>query len=144
MDHRRGLLTLPTSKSGKPRFIELSSVVLDTLARVPRHLGEPRIFPDCRRVTHHFPAWVEEAKLPGKVTLHTMRHTYGGCFGISMRESCGAEGGTRTPTPLRALDPESSASANSATSAPSRFPTLSSGLRRVKARGRGLDGRALT
>ena len=31
--------------------------------------------------------------------------------------SDGAEGGTRTPTPLRALDPESSASANSATSA---------------------------
>src|SRR5207253_9242913 len=29
----------------------------------------------------------------------------------------GAEAGTRTPTPLRALDPESSASANSATSA---------------------------
>ena len=76
VDHRRGLLTLPTSKSGKPRYIELSSVVLDTLARVPRHLGEPRIFPDCRKVTHHFPAWVEAAKLPGKVTLHTLRHTY--------------------------------------------------------------------
>jgi hypothetical protein len=29
----------------------------------------------------------------------------------------GAEGGTRTPTPLRAHDPESCASANSATSA---------------------------
>jgi integrase len=32
-------------------------------------------------------------------------------------ESLGAEGGTRTPTPLRAHDPESCASANSATSA---------------------------
>src|SRR5262249_36955819 len=32
-------------------------------------------------------------------------------------ERFGAEAGTRTPTPLRALDPESSASANSATSA---------------------------
>jgi hypothetical protein len=31
--------------------------------------------------------------------------------------SFGAEGGIRTPTPLRALDPEPSASANSATSA---------------------------
>ena len=31
--------------------------------------------------------------------------------------SCGAEGGIRTPTPLRELEPESSASANSATSA---------------------------
>jgi hypothetical protein len=33
------------------------------------------------------------------------------------QERLGAEAGTRTPTPLRALDPESSASANSATSA---------------------------
>jgi hypothetical protein len=32
-------------------------------------------------------------------------------------DSLGAEGGTRTPTPLRAHDPESCASANSATSA---------------------------
>jgi integrase len=71
-----GLLTLPTSKSGKPRFIELSGLVLETLARIPKHLGEPRIFPDCHKVTHHFPAWVEAAGLPGKVTLHTLRHTY--------------------------------------------------------------------
>ena len=63
-------------EEGKPRFIELSSLVLDTLAKIPRHLGEPRIFPDCRKVTHHFPAWVEAAELPGKVTLHTLRHTY--------------------------------------------------------------------
>lgn len=76
LDVRRGLLTLPTSKSGKPRYIELSSVVLDTLARVPRHLGEPRIFPDCRKVTHRFPEWVRAAGLPGKVTFHTLRHTY--------------------------------------------------------------------
>jgi len=76
VDVKRGLLTLPTSKSGKPRFIELSSLVLDTLGKIPRHLGEPRIFPDCRKVTHHFPAWVEAAELPGKVTLHTLRHTY--------------------------------------------------------------------
>ena len=38
---------------------------------------------------------------------------------LTQRIISGAEGGTRTPTPLRALDPESSASANSATSAPS-------------------------
>jgi integrase len=69
-------LTLPTSKSGRPRYIELSSVVVETLQRVPRHLGEPIVFPDCRKVSHHFPAWVTEAKLPGKVTLHTLRHTF--------------------------------------------------------------------
>ena len=38
-------------------------------------------------------------------------------------ESLGAEGGTRTPTPLRAHDPESCASANSATSARARPPS---------------------
>jgi hypothetical protein len=37
--------------------------------------------------------------------------------GRGIPEVVGAEAGTRTPTPLRALDPESSASANSATSA---------------------------
>jgi integrase len=25
---------------------------------------------------HHFPAWVEAAEPPGKVTLHTLRHSY--------------------------------------------------------------------
>ena len=37
--------------------------------------------------------------------------------GFESRAERGAEEGTRTPTPLRALDPESSASTNSATSA---------------------------
>src|SRR5262249_19033857 len=40
----------------------------------------------------------------------------GGTLGL-VRVSVGAEGGTRAPTPLRAHDPESCASANSATSA---------------------------
>jgi len=72
---KRGLLTPPTSKNGKPRYIELSSVMIETLQRVPPHLGEPLVFPDCRRVPQ-FPVWVREAKLPGKVTLHTLRHTF--------------------------------------------------------------------
>jgi integrase len=76
VEARRGLLTLPTSKNGRPRHIELSSLVLDTLARVPRHVDSSLIFPDCRKVTHRFPAWATEAKLPGKVTLHTLRHTF--------------------------------------------------------------------
>ena len=41
-----------------------------------------------------------------------------------MIDFLGAEAGTRTPTPLRALDPESSASANSATSARNVFEEL--------------------
>jgi integrase len=76
VDTRRGLLVLPTSKSGRPRHIELSSLVLKVLERIPRHLDSPLIFPGCRNVTHRFPAWAAEAKLPGKVTLHTLRHTF--------------------------------------------------------------------
>jgi len=76
IDWTRGILTLPTSKSGKPRFVELSSNVLETLHKVPG-LGERLlIFPDCRKVSHRFPEWAAEAKLPGKVTLHTLRHTF--------------------------------------------------------------------
>ncbi len=76
LDSERGLLTLPTSKSGKPRHIELSSLVLETLARVPRRLDTPLIFPGCRKVTHRFPKWVKDAELPGDVTLHTLRHSF--------------------------------------------------------------------
>jgi integrase len=74
VDTERGPLTLPTAKSGKPRYIELAGVVLDSLARIPGHLGEPCIFPDCRKVTHHFPAWAEAAKLPGKDPPHPAAH----------------------------------------------------------------------
>ena len=45
VDTKRGLLTLPTSESGKLRYTELSGLVLETLARIPRHLGEPRYLP---------------------------------------------------------------------------------------------------
>jgi integrase len=40
---QRGLLMLPTSKSGKPRFVELSSVVLEALGQVPRRIDTPLI-----------------------------------------------------------------------------------------------------
>jgi integrase len=76
LDSDRGLLTPPTSKSGKPRHIELSSLVLETLAGVSRRLDTPLIFPGCRKVTHRFPKWVKDAKLPEDVTLHTLRHSF--------------------------------------------------------------------
>ncbi len=76
IDFQRGLLSLPTSKSGKPRHIELSGLVLETLARVPRHLDAPLIFPDCRKVSHRFPGWVKAAGLSKDVTLHTLRHSF--------------------------------------------------------------------
>ena len=65
VDARRGLLTLPTSTSGRPRHIELSSLVLSALERIPRHLGTPRIFPDCRKVTHSR-GWLVESGWSGR------------------------------------------------------------------------------
>src|SRR2546426_321922 len=72
----RGILTLPTSKSGKPRFVELASNVLRTLRAIPGQGEHPLIFPDRRKISHRFPRWAAEAKLPGKVTLHTLRHSF--------------------------------------------------------------------
>jgi len=76
IDWGRRILTLPTSKSGKPRFVELGSNVLDTLRKIPGRGEQPLIFPGCRKVSHCFPGWAEEAKLLGKVTFHTLRHTF--------------------------------------------------------------------
>ncbi len=76
IDWNRGLLTLPTSKSGRPRFVELSSSVLRTLRMIPGRGERLLMFPGCRKVSHRFPEWAAQAKLPGKVTLHTLRHTF--------------------------------------------------------------------
>ncbi len=76
IDWQRGILTMPTSKSGKPRFVELPSNVIETLRGVPGRGERPLIFPDCRKISHRFPGWVEAAKLPGKVTFHTLRHSF--------------------------------------------------------------------
>ena len=76
IDWRRGILTLPTSKNGKPWFVELGSNVIETLRKIPGRGERPLIFPGCRKISHRFPGWAEKAKLPGKVTLHTLRHTF--------------------------------------------------------------------
>lgn len=56
--------------------MELSSSVLETLRKIPGRGEHVMIFPDCRKVSHRFPEWAAEAKLRGKVTLHTLRHTF--------------------------------------------------------------------
>jgi integrase len=76
IDWQGGILTLPTAKSGKPRFVELGSNVMEVLRKIPGRGDRPLIFPDCRKVSHRFPEWAAEAKLPGKVTFHTLRHTF--------------------------------------------------------------------
>jgi integrase len=99
IDWDRGVLMLPTSKSGKPRPVELSSVVLETLQRLPRRLDTPLIFPDCRKVSHRFPGWVKDAELPGSVTLHTLRHTFCQSLGDGRRGPAHGEGPGRLGRP---------------------------------------------
>jgi len=50
--------------------------VLGTLRKIPGQGERSLIFADCRKVSHRFPGRAAEAKLPGKVTLHTLRHTF--------------------------------------------------------------------
>lgn len=83
IDWNRRLLTVPTSKNGKPRHVELSSLVLEALKAVPRRVDTPFVFADCgtgRTLSHRFPVWAKAAKLPtegpDKVTFHTLRHTF--------------------------------------------------------------------
>jgi integrase len=56
--------------------VELSSVVVASLKRIPRRIGEDLIFHDCGNVSHRFPEWVKDAKLTGIVSFHTLRHTF--------------------------------------------------------------------
>ena len=93
--------------------------------------------PVARRSRHrplrHVPGLTRSARsrsssLPGRRPGTVRVPGFG--YGRGMRIGCGAEGGTRTPTWLPTLDPESSASANSATSAPCCGTTkYSKGLR---------------
>ena len=70
------MLVLPSSKNGKPKIVELSSIVVACLKRIPRRIGEDRIFHDCGNVSHRFPEWVNDAQLTGTVSFHTLRHTF--------------------------------------------------------------------
>jgi len=76
IDWNRNVLVLPTSKNGKPKVVELSSVVVACLKHIPRRIGEDLIFHDCGNVSHRFPEWVKDAELTGIVSFHTLRHTF--------------------------------------------------------------------
>src|SRR5262245_41238211 len=54
----------------------MAKTVTAMLIGIAIHEGRMLIFPDCRKVSHRFPQWASEAKLPGKVTFHTLRHTF--------------------------------------------------------------------
>src|SRR6185312_1964743 len=67
------------------------------LEHIPRHLGIPLVFPDCRTVTHRFLAWAEEAKLPGRVTRFGTRSPRASSWPAWISSRCGtwAAGGRR-------------------------------------------------
>ena len=81
-----------------------------------------------------------EGPMPGAFSTqsaHKLRAAVDSIGGVSeVTESLGAEGGTRTPTPLRAHDPESCASAKSATSALGKDFILRTATLKSRARSR--------
>jgi integrase len=83
LDVERKMLTVPLSKSGRPRYIPLSEAALALLATVPRAPGEAWIFPSARRSGQPMQgvraAWLRAcraASLPVGTRLHDLRHTY--------------------------------------------------------------------
>jgi len=75
VDFKTGILTVDRSKHGEARRVPMNSLVQEVLRRVPRVLGETRVFPGCRKISHRFPAWIKAAGLKN-LHLHDLRHTF--------------------------------------------------------------------
>lgn len=78
------VLTIPRSKSGRTRHVELNETVLAVLRRLPRHLRSPYVFtgPGGRKrlnARNFFTRWykpaLEAARIQG-ANWHTLRHTF--------------------------------------------------------------------
>lgn len=82
VDYRSGILTVDRSKHGEARRVPMSSLVQDVLRRLPRALGEPRVFPDCGKISHPFPSWAVEAGLRD-LRLHDLRHSFASRLAMS-------------------------------------------------------------
>jgi integrase len=81
VDLERGLLTVPVSKSGKPRHVALSEAAIEVLTRQPRRDGLPWVFvnPKTRKPpVSIFTAWDTIRKKAGlpDVRLHDLRHSF--------------------------------------------------------------------
>lgn len=79
LDHR--LLTVPLSKSGRPRHISLSSEAIAIIRAIPRTAGSPWLFPGHapgKPLSDIYLFWKElrqKLGLPG-VRIHDLRHTF--------------------------------------------------------------------
>ena len=81
IDFSRRLLTVPLSKSGKPRYIPLSDAALEVLNAIPRDPEVPWVFfnPKTKqRLVSIFTSWNTIRKRAGipEVRLHDLRHSY--------------------------------------------------------------------
>lgn len=81
IDFDRRLLTVPLSKSGKPRYIPLSDAAMEILQSLPRQDGVPWVFfnPKTKKpLVSMFYAWDSIRKKVGldDVRLHDLRHSY--------------------------------------------------------------------
>lgn len=81
IDRERGILTVPRSKSGKPRYIQLSSAALEVINRQFRTDQNPWVFPSPktgRPLVSIFNAWNTIRYRAGlaDVRLHDLRHSF--------------------------------------------------------------------
>ncbi|MQU58542.1 tyrosine-type recombinase/integrase [Pseudomonas helleri] len=79
-DLERRTWRIPTSKSGKPRHVPLSAVVLDLLSQVPRWAGCPFVVPNPKTKTPYisiFCSWNTARKQAGlpELRMHDLRHS---------------------------------------------------------------------
>lgn len=80
VDVERRSWLIPTSKTGKPRHVPLSSAALAIIAELPRFKGCPWLVPnpDTREpfvsIKHSFQRAIRVAKLPG-LRIHDLRHS---------------------------------------------------------------------
>ena len=81
IDFERGILTVPRSKSGKPRYIQLPALAIEALHRQPREEAQPWVFPSPRTgrpyvsIYYSWDTIRRRARLPG-VRMHDLRHSF--------------------------------------------------------------------
>jgi integrase len=68
VDYRTGILTVDRSKHGQTRRVPMNSLVVQTLRRIPRVLGDAHVFPTCMKVSHRFPVWAKAATSKASVS----------------------------------------------------------------------------
>ena len=81
IDFQQGLIRVRRSKSGKPRFVPMRPVVIDTLKSLPRMIDNPYVFyghvkgKRLHDLPEEWESWLKEANIED-FHWHDLRHTF--------------------------------------------------------------------